>query len=254
MKQFYKFRQNVQKIVFAHFYTRVIGIIENYLPEILKIDEPFNEAKEALSEAEDLKIQDQKVPLTKEQKALSDKLDKAISVLLNYVVVKRRKNKETSQEVIAFYDLIEKYLRGYARKNLYQKTGVVIKMLNVIGSDTKLQLIVEAEKLAPVLDKILAVYNELDVVYLSRRKAVSDREKLRTDEIKRDLYFNLRELFTSIEMAKLGNPELSYDALISELNQEIMRFNAGSKPRRKSTTTTEENPENSENTPTGSED
>lgn len=231
MKNFTNFRQNGRKIEFAHFYTREISIVESYQPEILKISTAYNEAKDALLDAEGLKIQTRKVPQTKEQKALSSKLDMAINVLLRYTVVKRRQGKEVRPKVNSFHEMIESYLHGYSSKNLYQKMGTVNKMLTVIKSDAELTAMAEAEGLSLVIEKISDVYNELEAMYKSRRKLISNKEKLKTEEIKRNLYFNLHKLFSSIEMAKLANPELNYDALTNELNQEIIRFNAGSKPR-----------------------
>ena len=38
-------------------------------------------------------------------------------------------------------------------------------------------------------------------------------------------------MFASIEVAELSNPDINYTDLINELNQEILRFNSGSKSR-----------------------
>lgn len=247
MKNFTNFRPNGRKIEFAHFYTRVIDIVESYQPEILKFSTAYNEAKVALLEAEGLKIQSRKAPQTKEQQALSLKLDMAINVLLRNTVVKIRQGKEVRPDVNSFHEMIETYLHGYSSKNLYQKMGTVNKMLTVIKSDAELTAMAEAEELSLVIEKISDVYNELETMYKSRRKLISNKEKLKTEEIKRNLYFNLHKLFSSIEMAKLANPELNYDALTNELNQEILRFNAGSKPHGKKVVNEESNTDNTDN-------
>ena len=236
MRIFLQFKQNSRKIEFAQFYNRSIGIVESYQPEVLKISTAYDEAKTALLLAEDLRIQNYKVPMTAEQSALSKRLEKALTILLRFNDVKRKQAKSTSTEVIRLHEFFESYLRGYSRKSLYQKTGVVDKMLSVIQLDSSLLQTVETEGLSPVIAKIKEAFNELETVYKSRRKIIADREKVRTEEIKRNLYFNLRELFSSIEMAELANPELNYVPLINELNQEIMRFNAGSKPHSKKPT------------------
>ena len=44
-----------------------------------------------------------------------------------------------------------------------------------------------------------------------------------------------------------ANPELNYDALTNELNQEILRFNAGSKPHGKKVVNEESNTDNTDN-------
>ena len=235
MRMFVQFKQNSRKIEFGQFCTRSVGIVESYKPDDLKISTAFNEAKAALLQVDGLKILSYKLPLTKEQKALSVKLDKAISVLLRYTVVKRKKSEAANEEANSLHELIESYLRGYSQKNLYQKTGIVKKMLTVIQADTVMVQTADSEELTPVIEKISEVYNELDALYKRRNKVIANREKMRTDKIKRSLYFILRELFTSIEMAKLANPDLQYDALINELNLEITRFNAGSKPRSRKT-------------------
>ena len=231
MKKFFKFKQTSRKIESAQFYKRIAEIVESKLPETLKLNKAFNKMKENLPLLEELKIQNRKVPLTNDMKALSVKLDKAVSVLTRYSEVKIRQGKMVNAEVESLHHFIESYLRGYAGKNFYQKTGIISKMMTVFTADSALMQSAETEELTAVFEKISDVYNELDTVYKSRRKSIANREKLRTDEIKRTLYFSIREMFASIEVAELSDPDINYTDLINELNQEILRFNSGSKSR-----------------------
>lgn len=231
MQKFSKFKQTSRKIESAQFYKRVVEIVESNEPETLKLNKAFNIMKEMLPLLEELKIQNRKIPLTSDMKALSVKLDKAVSVLTRYSEVKIRQGKMVNADVESLHRFIESYLRGYAGKNFYQKTGIISKMMTVFKADSALMQSAESEELTVVFEKIGNVYDELDAVYKSRRKSVANREKLRTDEIKRTLYFTIREMLASIEVAELSNPDISYTDLINELNQEIIRFNSGSKPR-----------------------
>ena len=241
LKNFIQFKQTARKIEFAQFYTRTAGIVESYEPETLNLTTAFNKTKELLPLVEELKIQNQKIPLTRDQKALSNKLDKAVSVLMRYTEVKLRQDKMASEASETLHTFIKSYLRGYGSKNLYQKTGIINKMMTVFKADAALMASAESEELTGVFGKIGDVYNELDLIYKSRRKVVANREKLRTDEIKRKLYYALRELLASIEVAELSNADINYGELINEINQEILRFNAGSKVRTRPGS--DENPE-----------
>lgn len=77
-----------------------------------------------------------------------------------------------------------------------------------------------------------AELTRFNAIYKERRKTLSEREKARSQKIKRKLYFLLRQLFTAIELAEIQHPELDYSPLISELNQEILRCNFSVKQRK----------------------
>ena len=231
MKQFFEFKHTSRKIEFAHFYNRSIGIVESYEPDTLKLSTAFGKAKESLILAEELRIRSTKIPLTSEQMELLQKLDNAVSVLMRYSGIKNKQVLPASSESKKLHTFFKDYLSGYSEKNLYQKTGTIELMLAVFEGDALLKQAAANEELTEVMAKITEEFRALDEVYKSRRKSISDKQNLRTREIKRTLYYTLRELFTSIEMAQLTNADINYTMLINEVNQEIIRFNSGSKPR-----------------------
>ena len=246
MKQFFEFKHTSRKIEFAHFYNRSIGIVESYEPDTLKLSTAFGKAKESLILAEELRIRSTKIPLTREQMELLQKLDNAVSVLMRYSGIKNKQVLPASSESKKLHTFFKDYLSGYSEKNLYQKTGTIELMLAVFEGDALLKQAAANEELTEVMAKITEEFRALDEVYKSRRKSISDKQNLRTREIKRTLYYTLRELFTSIEMAQLTNADINYTMLINEVNQEIIRFNSGSKPR---TRTADETSSESESTP-----
>lgn len=235
MNIFSNFRQTGRKIEFAQFCVSMGGIVESNSPEDLKIVSSLNKYLESLPLADELKIRSTKLPLTNEQKALLKKLDKSASVLLRYSKVKTKQNGTDTQDETGLYEFIGSYYQGYSSKNSYQKTSIISKMLTSFEANPEFVQAAEMDGLTPIIAKLKADYTELDLLIKSRRKGIAKIEKIRTAKIKRSLYFLLRELLTSIELAILTNPTVNYGEMINELNQEISRFNAGSKPQTRKT-------------------
>lgn len=233
VKKFIEFKQSSRKIEFAHFYKRCVAIVEDYKPENLLISVVYDRAKESVALADGMAISTGKYPLTNEQKVAMRKMDKSVSAFKRYVGIRMKQIElegDEGGETLAFYGFVDSYLDGYWAKNTYQKTSSMEKMLAVYEGDAAMNLVVEKETLGAFMAKVIEDFEGLNAVYKSRRKSIASIEKLRTAEVKRTLYFRLRELFAYIEMAELVHADIDYSGLIDELNEEIRRFNRATKP------------------------
>lgn len=238
MGKFIEFKQASRKIEFAHFYKRSVEIVESYKPASLMIAKIFDKAYESLALAQDMAISNRKYPLTAEQKEAMKRMDRSVSVLKRFVGIRLKQLEmevdcgagDDNTDTEAFYSFIDSYLDGYSTKNTYQKTSSLEKMLAVYEADAGMKLVVEKELIREFMAKVSADFEALNAVYKSRRKSIANFEKLRTAEVKRTLYFRLRELFAFIEMAELVHTELDYSGMIDELNEEIKTFNRATKP------------------------
>lgn len=231
MNLFTSFESTRRKLELAHFYGRINEIFETNAADDPMIVSSYNKFKETLPLANDLKIRKNKLPLTNEQKMIIRKLDKSVSVLLRYSSVRRKQQSSTSEGETSLFDFIELYFRGFSSKNSYQKTGIISKMLTDFQANATFVQTAESDGLTPVFTKMKEDFAELKSIQRNRRKSKSRLEKAKTEEVKRSLYYSLRELLTSIEMAVIANPNVNYSELINELNQEIDYFNSGSKPQ-----------------------
>lgn len=231
MKNFYSFKQKSRNNEFAQMYGHMHGIVNNYNAEELKIAGAVEKLTAALPLLEELKVRSRQQPLTQEQKSLVSKIDKGISALSGYIGVKLRHSDEPEAYAVALYRFIQTSLKGYSRKNTYGRMSTVNKMLQSLASDSSFSAISDQDECGSIISKLNESYGNFDALYQKRRKAISDKESSRTETTKRKLYYVLRELLATIDIAAVANPETDYKPLINELNIEIMRFNAGSKPK-----------------------
>ena len=225
------------KIEFGRAYTNSVSITESHNPEILMISPAYESAKKALPLAAELKVNNQKQPLTKAQMDLMDKIKNTISPLLRHLrALSLMADSENKAAVELVYEYVNRHLSGFGKENSYKQIGVLSSLLNGIEDDPNLKQAIESLNLTQTFATIVKDKKELDTVYEERRKVLSIKQKAHTQKTKRKLYFLLRQLFTAIELAAIEHPELDYSLLVNELNKEVERCNASNKKR--STTTT----------------
>lgn len=231
MKKFTDFRQTTRKIEFAHFYNRIVDIVESYEPETTNVSTALLNAKNGRALIEELKMTSSKFPLTKEMRKLEKNLNVAVSVLKRFLDIKTRQQLTTSADMDELHNMLNMYLRGYANKNAFQKTSVIEKMLATYNASEAMKLQATSGGLTAMLTKISEELEALSLAYRTRRKSISSIQRLRTKEIKRTLYYKLRELLVTIEMDQISQSTTNYQVMADELNQEIAVFNIGSKSR-----------------------
>ena len=231
MKNFYFFNQKSRKNEFAQMFGHIYGVVINCDAEALKIAGAVEKVAAALPLLEELKVHRYQQPLTHEQQSLVNKIDKGISALSGYIGVKLRHTDVPEEDAAQLYHFINTSLKAYSQKNSYGRMSAVNKMLQSFAADASLSEKAELDECGAIISKLRESYAAYDLLYQRRRKAINNKEKSRTEAAKRKMYYVLRDLLASIDIAAVANPDLDYKPLISELNMEISRFNAGSKPK-----------------------
>ena len=220
------------KIEFGRAYTNSVSITESHNPEILMISPAYESAKKALPLAAELKVDNQKQPLTKAQLDQMEKIKNTISPLLRHLrALSLMADSENKAVVELVYEYVNRHLSGFGKENSYKQIGVLSSLLNGIENDVNLQQAIVSLNLTQTFATIAADKVELEAVYEERRKAQSNKQKARTLNTKRKLYFLLRQLFTAIELAAIEHPELDYTPLVNELNSEVERCNTSTRKR-----------------------
>lgn len=230
MKNFYNFDYKSRKNEFAQFYSHIHGVVSNFDAEALKIVDAVAKVTEHLPLLEELKVRNLKQPLTQEQKSLISKIDKGVSAFSGFISTKLRQDNLSDPEKTDFYQFINVSLKGYTGKNTYRRMSTINKMLQSIAADSSYSDLLENDECSEIVAKLQETYEAFDVIYQKRRKATAEKLKSKVLSTKRKMYFVIRELLATIDINAVANPDLNYKPLIDELNAEISRFNAGSKP------------------------
>lgn len=110
MSKFLHFQQTSRMIEFAHFYNRSIEIVESHDPESLKITAAHASVVSGQTLVDELRIKSRKLPFTREQEALLQNLDNAVSVLRRYLSYQVRLNVLEDLDRADLYVFLNLYL------------------------------------------------------------------------------------------------------------------------------------------------
>ena len=232
MENFIPLVSKTKKIEFGRAFVNCLGVVEIHNPEELQISSAYESAKKALPLAAELKVINLKKPLTKEQKSGLSNIRKTIKPLLSHLnSLKKMPDAEKSADVARVFDYVDLHMRGLSRANAYKQFALIGNMLNGIDEQPELKASIQALNLTATFEVIRKDKVALDVIYNERRRALSENQKARTLNIKRTLYFHLRQLSSAIELAQIEHPELDYTPLIKEWNKEVEQCNTSRKKR-----------------------
>lgn len=231
----------VPNVEFGQAYTRCVEIAESYEPENLKILTSFTNAKNEVALAAELMVKTKKQPLTAVQAASIARLQKNAATLLKHVrALQNEPNQADSTDIAHVFYFVERHLTGLRKSNSYRQVRLIEGMMDELKVNETVKQAVGKLGFDTFFEILQAELTKFNTVYKQRRKTLAEKEKARSQKIKRKLYFLLRQFFTAIELAKIQYPELDYSPLISELNQEIRRCNISVKQRKDSAESVQE--------------
>lgn len=232
MQKILPLKIRIRKLEFAQYYSRNVSIVEKHDPERLQINAAFINAKNALPLAGELKVLTRKYPMTKEQNAVLEKIRTSVSTLNQFVkTMERKPNEAHAQEALILFDYVKRHLGGFRKTNTNEQFVLFSRMIEGLEQDAVLVQAVETVGLTLTVERLKELRTEYETVYDARRKALADKAKARTREIRDELNILLRQLFSSIELVALEHPELDYSPLVRELNTETELQNASRRPR-----------------------
>lgn len=233
--------KRTRKLEFAKGYAAFAGIIERHNPGELEIASEYEKLKNDLPLAEELKIENRKLPLTKQQSSLYAKMDKSVSVLNTFARNKRNRADAADEPIVPLVDFFISYLKYYTRKSAIRKLSGIGKMLEVYNGDEVRQGLAADAGLTDMMANLNSVYSELNELNERRRNEISLRRRVKTERIKHQLFYNMHDVANAIEAARINKPEIDFTDLVSELNLLVKDYNLGVKKgaNRKSTDTPE---------------
>lgn len=126
---------------------------------------------------------------------------------------------------------LHRMLDGIGRENEKQKRERLNQLFAGIDADAALKDAVTVLGFESNLSELRTVASAIVTNSTARVKSISERPKMRTRELKKDVSKAIVNLFNAIKLAELQYPELDYSSLINELNAWLTPYYALVKSR-----------------------
>ena len=200
--------------------NRVIEIVEKHDPETLKIKEVFDLLVEEKPQVEGLIVRHGPHPITEELQPLRKKLlmyASTITFQMNVIVREDMYVKAENVRIAKIF--INRYL---LKLGLKKNREVISQRLDEffleIEQDAQLEAILDTLGLTDSIDELQSVHSTVKELISKRLESISERPKVKTEELAKSVRKALKDMFIQIQIAQLKNKELNYSPLINELN------------------------------------
>ena len=200
--------------------NRVIEIVEKHDPETLKIKEVFDLLVEEKPQVEGLIVRHGPHPITEELQPLRKKLlmyASTITFQMNVIVREDMYVKAENVRIAKIF--INRYL---LKLGLKKNREVIFQRLDEffleIEQDAQLEAILDTLGLTDSIDELQSVHSTVKELISKRLESISERPKVKTEELAKSVRKALKDMFIQIQIAQLKNKELNYSPLINELN------------------------------------
>ena len=214
-----------RKLEFYSLYYGVINVGEKYDLEALHLDIMLNRLKAAVPEMEKLRVPELKKPLTPELREARNAQEVCAAGIMGQVRgLSKTEVDAYVQAAKIFLPYAKNHLCNFSRLNLIEQKTLVSQFLSGIQIDSNLKSAATTLGLDVSLVKMKQVHENFCSVYENKRQSQSRLEKIETNKIRKDLSGFMREFFQAVEVAVIQYPELDYQPLINEMNQEIIRY------------------------------
>lgn len=214
---------NMLKSEASELAKKTIGIVQNHNPELLLLENILGKLEDLMPDVEKMSYNYGIDP--KRQKIETKKSLLMLTISGLKLEAKKLEKKGMDDDLILIKSFIDANLRSlYKTKNDKELTQKVNGFLHIIESDETLATAMETKSLMKPLDEIKLAFRDLKLTMAQRVSLLAERPKYNTPLIVSNIADALENLFKTIEVFQMSNPELDYTALIEELNQQARMY------------------------------
>lgn len=206
--------------------NEVLGIVEQYNPEALQIEEVYNLLQAQQPQIDNLKGRHGASPITEQLKPMRAELMVHVSAIkLQFRLAKLLRTESTNKPltmVKAAIDLNLNNLRKSKNESILNRK--ITQFLNEIKVNFELSTALQTLGFDEHITSLQIAHINIRDLLSERQKAISERPREKSDTIANLVVEAIKDLFKQIEVAQLKYPDLDYTSLFDELNAMVTNY------------------------------
>ena len=206
--------------------NEVLGIVEQYNPEALQIEEVYNLLQVQQPQIDNLKGRPGASPITQQLKPIRAELMLHVSAIkFQYRSAKllRTDSSDKSLTVVkAAIDLNLNNLRKSKNESILNRK--ITQFLSEIKVNLELSAALQTLGFDEHIASLQSAHMNIRDLLSERQKVISQRPRDKSDTIANLVIEAIKDLFKQIEVAQLKYPDLEYAALFDELNAMVTNY------------------------------
>lgn len=205
---------------------RVINLVEDHDPEILKIKEIFDLLVAKQPEIEGLKVGYGRHPITRElQLARKKRLMYAASIVYKMGIIVRENANDMPREVDAAKIIIDQYLLHLSTaKNEEVVSQKLTQFSREMNENESFATAMSSFGLVSDTDSLKSVHSRVTRLTKERLQLLKKRPKAETAAKVKAIRDALTDFFMQVQVARLKHTDLDYNPLINEINGVIDHY------------------------------
>lgn len=211
------------KAEIGEFAKKTLKIAENHEPEVLLIEPVVTHLKALMPEVELLSLRYGVDPQRVKVDAVRSKLMLKSSALKLKVRLTEKSSEDDELELVK--NTVDVYLRHLSKsRNDKVLSDKVSGFVTAIDKNDALAKALSDLNLMNEVDALKMTFLEFDLALAQRVSLLSERPAIDTKVVVNKIISSVENLFKTIEVGSLLNPELDYEPLASELSQLVKTF------------------------------
>lgn len=211
---------------------QVLGIVEKHSPEALLVEKAFNDFDALKPEIESLIVGYGPHPLTPQIEALrQERLLYATSISFQVRGLTKGYIEGTDDEVKIVTHAVNLYLRNLRKNNEEVINEKIDQLLSEIESNEELEVAMSTLGFTKYFNDLRSAHSRLKVLLFRRNASIAERPKGVGPIALKAVRDGMKVMFNRIEAAQMDNKDLDYTPLISELNENLIRYSGLIKTR-----------------------
>jgi len=216
---------------FRELVNTVVGIFDQLNPVALNLGFVYDKLVESQTELRLLQVREGKHPKSKELGVIRKNRKKLICNLIAQIKLLNSSSTVYSiPQLEVITPFVVRYLVPIVKVNSIVKSDVLDEMYLRLEVDTALQTAINTLNLSVQFDELKSLKESYRQVEKDKKES-SDRQNVRTIEVRSNAEFALTNLMNVIVIAQVQYPEVDYKPLIDSLNNTFSVFSTQEKTR-----------------------
>ncbi len=204
---------------------RVIGVLDEHAPELLKIKEGYDLLVQQQPQINILRLVYGPHLETKKVNVLRVKRSTFASLIVNQVRALSRTEIEGGvANVILARSVVDLYLVNLRKMNEKEINQTLLEFFREIDANEAVEDAFTSIGVSKYLDGLRSSHAAIEEGLGVRKKSIASRPTVNIPPIANSIRYSLRNMFLHINVAQMQNKALDYSLLIADLNSEIKEF------------------------------